>query len=566
MPKGDAGESPPAPPKYAMTISRLTVDKLGIKLYDRVSAAIAEVVANSYDADATEVTVSAPMGELLATKQNGLLRDKGYVIEVQDNGIGMTTHEVNEFFLAVGRERRTDLRRGGETKIYKRKVMGRKGVGKIAPLGICQRIEVITAGGTEVKVGNEKGYVTSHIVLNRKEMLLDTDSNYIPGIGDQDGKLRPEKGTTIRMKLFDHRFVPDMDDFERQLSQRFGVQSPNWKLILRDSQKTASDPDAKRTVGELNIELRLGTRIEFREELTAKNKSFTPPKYSAFSEDGKQFKDLKGSFEFEGKEYPVTGWVGYSKVPYRDQQMSGVRIYCRGKLAAQTAIFGRKAGFTGEYDIRSYFVGMLNADWLDDEDDLILTSRQDILWSEPLAEAFEKWGQSVVTKVGTITREPVRQATWDLFAEETGVEEEVQETYPSDEQKDIREKTIEIAKMMVKAARPDELKDDARRRSMIDLALLVGPHITLEEKLIEAAENDDNTLEVVTDILRTARVAELTSFGRIADDRVKVIKKVEKMKDDEDTLEDAFQALIQESPWLTVQRGFCPSHSRNRFL
>lgn len=425
MPKGDAGESPPAPPKYTMTISRLTVDKLGIKLYDRVAAAIAEVVANSYDADATEVMVSAPMGALLATKQGGVLRDKGYVIEVEDNGIGMTAEEVNHFFLAVGRERRLDPKRGGETKIFKRKVMGRKGVGKLAPLGICQCIEVITAGGNEVRIGKQKGYITSHIILDRTEMLTDTDSDYIPGIGNLDGTLRAGKGTKIRMRMFDHRSVPELSDFERQLAQRFGVQSPNWKLILRDNQKTASDPDAKRTVGELNIELRLGTRIEFREELNAKHKSYSPPRYSAFTEDGTSLKDLSASFEFEGREYPVTGWVGYSKVPYRDQQMTGVRIYCRGKLAAQTLIFGLKAGFTGEYDIRSYLVGKLNADWLDDDDDLILTSRQDILWSEPLAEAFQEWGQRVVKKVGTITREPVRQATWDFFVEETDVVNEV---------------------------------------------------------------------------------------------------------------------------------------------
>ena len=58
--------------KYQMTISRLTVDKLGVKLYDRVSAVIAEIVANSYDADAKEVVVSAPMGEYLATKAAGV--------------------------------------------------------------------------------------------------------------------------------------------------------------------------------------------------------------------------------------------------------------------------------------------------------------------------------------------------------------------------------------------------------------------------------------------------------------------------------------------------------------
>ena len=51
-------ESLPLLPEYRMRISRLTVDKLGVKLYDRVSSVIAELVANSYDADATKVTIS----------------------------------------------------------------------------------------------------------------------------------------------------------------------------------------------------------------------------------------------------------------------------------------------------------------------------------------------------------------------------------------------------------------------------------------------------------------------------------------------------------------------------
>lgn len=32
--------------RYTMTISRLTIDKLGIKLYDKVSAVLAEFIAN----------------------------------------------------------------------------------------------------------------------------------------------------------------------------------------------------------------------------------------------------------------------------------------------------------------------------------------------------------------------------------------------------------------------------------------------------------------------------------------------------------------------------------------
>jgi hypothetical protein len=156
--------------RYRMTISRLTVDKLGVKLYDRVSAVIAELVANSYDADATSVSIRAPMGELLATKKQGELVDKGFEIEVTDNGIGMTPEEVNQFYLIVGAERRNDPKRGDTSKKLHRKVMGRKGVGKIAPFGVCQRIEVISSGGDKVK-GEDKhgravqGYRTAHLIL-----------------------------------------------------------------------------------------------------------------------------------------------------------------------------------------------------------------------------------------------------------------------------------------------------------------------------------------------------------------------------------------------------------------
>ena len=109
--------------QYVMTISRLTVDKLGVKLYDRVSAVIAELVANSYDADATEVTIEAPMGAYLATPKG----DAGYKIIVTDNGIGMEPDVVNPFYLKVGGERRSDPKRGNVSPKFGRRVMGRKG-------------------------------------------------------------------------------------------------------------------------------------------------------------------------------------------------------------------------------------------------------------------------------------------------------------------------------------------------------------------------------------------------------------------------------------------------------
>src|SRR5580658_99908 len=93
---------------YKLRISRLTIDKLGVKLYDRVSAVVAELVENSHDADAKKVWVEVPLNTVLAAKDpdTGEPVDKGYEIVVRDDGHGMTPGEAKAFYLQVGRDRR----------------------------------------------------------------------------------------------------------------------------------------------------------------------------------------------------------------------------------------------------------------------------------------------------------------------------------------------------------------------------------------------------------------------------------------------------------------------------
>ncbi len=114
---------------YHLTISRLTIDKLGVKLYDKVSAVVAELIANSYDADAETVTVRLPLNVAMATTAGGEVKDKGLSIEVVDDGHGMTPDEARSFYLKVGTDRRarTD---GALSREKKRPVMGRKGIGQ----------------------------------------------------------------------------------------------------------------------------------------------------------------------------------------------------------------------------------------------------------------------------------------------------------------------------------------------------------------------------------------------------------------------------------------------------
>ncbi|MBB3172888.1 hypothetical protein FHR90_000702 [Endobacter medicaginis] len=538
--------------EYVMTISRLTVDKLGVKLYDRVSAVMAELVANSYDADATEVTIEAPMGTYLATSKG----DAGYRIVVQDNGIGMEPDVVNPFYLKVGGERRKDPKRGNLSTKYKRRVMGRKGVGKLAPFGICNTIEVISAGGDlvdglDAEGKPAKGYLTSHFVMKRSDIMTDHDDEYRPEIGALDKRVSSQHGTTLILSDFIRRMVPEMPTFSRQLSQRFGVSAANWSVKLVDTEKAVGTPSREAMVGSFSIETMPNTMVTFTGNDTEATAASQMSEWQAIGPDGNQLLGFSAGFvHSDGRFYPVKGWIAYAKESYRDELMAGVRIYCRGKIAAQTPLFNLKSGFTGEYQVRSYLVGELEADWLDESEDLIQTDRRDILWSDDLGQRLENWGQSVVKLLGTLSREPLKkQATVD-FLKAGNVVERIQQQFPGDEWKPIRDTTLRIAKMMGERLRQGEIEDQEHVDALVQLSLMLGPHVTLDDTLREAAEEGEGAVGVLASILRTARVAELSSYGMIAEKRVQVIEKIINLKDDPSKLEQALQDSIEEAPWL----------------
>ena len=301
--------------KYTMRISRLTIDKLGIQMYDRVSAVLAELVANAYDADAEHVKVTLPFGKYLAMRRDGQVEDLGFAIVIEDDGGGMTAQEVNDFYLKVGYNRRVGR---GESDKHKRRVMGRKGIGKLAPFGICHEVEVITAGGAET----EQGFQVSHLILNFDDILAEeTDETgnvipYHPEPGPKDGHYARATGTKLVLRRFDRRRVPTGEELDRQLGARFGLSTDNWKVQLADSTGQSGPIE----LGTLQVDVMDGTLIEVDERPVS----------------------------VEGQEYPVTGWVAYAKDPYKDEVMAGVRIYARGKIVAQTRDFDIRTGFTGD--------------------------------------------------------------------------------------------------------------------------------------------------------------------------------------------------------------------------
>lgn len=339
--------------KYELRISRLTVEKLGVKLYDRVSAVVAELIANGYDADAEEVKVRLPLSTLLATKQKqGPPKDNGYVVEVEDNGHGMTHGEAIDFYLNIGRDRR--LEAGGKyahSRDKKRSVMGRKGIGKLAPFGICRIIEIISSGGDLVvehyaASGKERtlGYRVAHFILNYDEIVAhDTDERVPLKSGAEEGSFRPKRGTIIRMRTFLPKRIPDAETFHRQLATRFLVADKDFKIVVEDTRDPTANPPSE--VQRINAKFQPNTFIDLSTRAVP-------------TEDGLSL--------------PVKGWIAMGEKNYEYEETAGIRIYARGKFVATTRDFEQVTGFHGEFTVRSYIIGEVHADWLDDDkgDDL----------------------------------------------------------------------------------------------------------------------------------------------------------------------------------------------------
>ena len=297
------------------------------------------------------------------------------------------------------------------------------------------------------------------------------------------------------------------------------------------------------------------TKVEFRSPdpllTTEAGEPGKASDFKVYGPDGDELPGVQAGFiHSDGKFYPLKGWVAYARESYRDDLMAGVRIYCRGKIAAQTSVFNLKSGFTGEYQVRSYLVGELEADWLDESEDLIQTDRRDILWSDDLGQALETWGQAIVRLLGNLSREPIKKIVTEDFLAVGNVIEKINNQFPGDTWKPIRDTTLQIAKMMGGRLRQGEIQDKEHVDSLVQLSLMLGPHVTLDNSLREAAEEGDGAMSVIAGILRTARVAELSSYGMIAEKRIQVIERIIALKDNPKGLEQALQDSIEEAPWL----------------
>lgn len=117
-------------PDYVrFTSDAAMVRRLGRELVAKQETALAELVKNAYDADATRCTVR-------------LIEDGPHrALEITDNGVGMTRQQLVNGFMRLASD---DKVQHPTSPRYRRRRAGRKGIGRFAAERLGQRLEMLT--------------------------------------------------------------------------------------------------------------------------------------------------------------------------------------------------------------------------------------------------------------------------------------------------------------------------------------------------------------------------------------------------------------------------------------
>jgi hypothetical protein len=198
--------------------------------YTSVEAAIKELIDNCYDADSTKVIVDFP---------NPFDHSKILII---DNGDGMTPNEVREQYLKIASSRTS--RKGDTTYGKRRKVKGRKGIGKFAGLMIANLMEVTT---------KSRGQQTT-IMISKSDILgKDRDLESINLPIETIPCKKEDHGTTISLTGINQNFTfPNSDKLKQILSREY-LRENDFNIFVNGEEVSVQDIPGQKFEKELKL-------------------------------------------------------------------------------------------------------------------------------------------------------------------------------------------------------------------------------------------------------------------------------------------------------------------------
>ena len=200
---------------YEMTVDLNVLEHLGINLYSNIAAVLTEAVANAWDADADTVDIRVDTDD-----------SSNSIIEIQDDGIGMSIADMNEKYLRVGYRRREEDITHGKVTARGRPVMGRNGLGKLSLFSIAEIIEVQSAkdGGTH---GLRMSVDGIHESVQQRASVYHPDS-----LAEND--VTVAQGTLIRLKKIKRqRLGRGVKALRIRLARRFSIIGASQGFSIR---------------------------------------------------------------------------------------------------------------------------------------------------------------------------------------------------------------------------------------------------------------------------------------------------------------------------------------------
>lgn len=335
-----------------------TIEHLGVKMYSHIPPAIAELVANSYDACAKSVHVR-------------LYNKPEKKIIIQDNGIGMSFAEINNNFLRIGRNRRKE----NQIANCGRNPTGKKGLGKLALFGLGNTVDISTVQGKE-----EVCFTMDY------EQILNSNGDYKPIF--QINQTTKKSGTTITLSQLKHKSAFSLDSYSASLARLFNFNSKDFKL---------------------KISLDDSEPIEIDNKLKYEN---IQPEFIWSKSDILGLNDMPYNYKNN-----VNGRIVTTEKPLKPE-LRGITLFANGRMINAPEFFGR----TESSHFYSYTTGWLDVDFVDDwPEDVISTNRQSIDWENEKSIALKAFLKHTLTNIEKDWRNKRAEKKDKKMEDETGI-------------------------------------------------------------------------------------------------------------------------------------------------
>ena len=489
-----------------MQIDLNILNHLGLSLYSNTPAVLSEVVANSYDADATEVKIYT--------------NQETEEITIIDNGNGMNADEINKKFLTVGYQKRKDGFALSEN--LKRKVMGRKGIGKLSLLSIARTIQIHTkkkdTDGEAFEMSIDE--INANIETNRKKEI---QIPYSPKEITFDTENNGDHGTKIIIKEVKKSIARTPEFVRKRLARRFLISENNFAIYVNDKIISIEDRDYYNKIENLWI---VG--------------NYTP-------EDSKLNIVDKLSGKLSGEKFEISGWIGTVEKPSDldivDDTNNKVSIICRGKLAQEDILKFYNEG--GLYS--NYLIGEIHADFLDDDNsnDIATSSRQSFNENEERFILLKDHIYILLKKI---------QSRWTKLRKEKSKDKAVAEIPILEEWYDgLKSSDQEHAKTLFSTIESMHFDGDIeKKKEFYKFGILSFERLNSRKKLDELSRLKDIDIEKLIkfkEIFTELQDIEATLYYDIAYERVNIIKKLHEATDD-NVKEKILQQHLFENLWL----------------